>query len=67
MKEMNMEENARTSTAEEIATVRRLVDAGIRNVTNTTLEELEAISGPLSKEEILVFAAIGARLEGLGG
>lgn len=49
-------------TPEEIAELRAYVDAGIRSLTNTTLEEMERLSGPLKQSEILVYAMIGARV-----
>lgn len=48
-------------TPEEIEELRALVDAGIRSISNTTLEEMELCSGPLKQSEILVYAMIGAR------
>jgi hypothetical protein len=50
----------RTLTVEEIDELRALVDAGIRSVSNTNLEELERLSGPLKPSEILFYATIGA-------
>lgn len=52
--------NPRPLTQEEIQELRALVDAGIRSVSNTNLEELEKISGPLKPSEIYFYAAIGA-------
>ena len=47
-------------TPEEIEELRAYVDAGIRSVSNTNLEEMERLSGPLKPSEILFFATIGA-------
>lgn len=47
-------------TQEEIKELRALVDAGIRSVSTTNLEELERLSGPLKPSEIYFYAVIGA-------
>jgi hypothetical protein len=57
-------ETSKQSTEEEIAEVRKLVDAGLRSVSNSSLEEYEKISGPLTNIEILVYAKIGAKILG---
>ena len=49
-------------TPEEIEELRAYVDAGIRSMSDTTLEEMERCSGPLKQSEILVYAMIGARV-----
>lgn len=48
-------------TPAEIAELRAYVDAGIRSVSNMSLEEMEQRSGPLKQSEILAYAMIGAR------
>ncbi len=52
---------------EEIAELRAYVDAGIRSMSNTTLDEMERRSGPLKQSEILIYAMIGARVMREGG
>ncbi len=47
-------------TPEEIEELRAYVDAGIHSVSNTNLEGMERLSGPLKPSEILFFATIGA-------
>lgn len=48
-------------TPAEIEELRTYVDAGIRSMSNTTLEDMERTSGPLKQTEILIYAMIGAR------
>lgn len=63
---MNKSEQSpnKSLTADEVAELRRLVDAGLRKVSNISLEELERISGPLKASEIAMFAAIGSITSG---
>ena len=59
---MTTKNNSNTKlSAEEIAELRSMVDAGIRSVSNTNLEEMERVSGHLTHSEILFFATIGSR------